>query len=136
MILDKKILLLEDDVVDVMTLKRAMKQLGISNHLEVRENGAEGLEYLLNCDELPGIIFLDINMPKMNGIEFLEIVKRNKDLAKIPIVVLTTSKDQEDRLITFEKGISGYMTKPVDYPQFKDMIAVIMKYWNFSEHPD
>ena len=135
MLANKNILLLEDDVVDVMTIKRAIKQLSISNKLLVKENGVEGVEYLENCDALPGIIFLDINMPKMNGTEFLEIIKKNKDWAQIPIVVLTTSKDQQDKFATFSKGISGYMVKPVDYPQFKDMISTIKDYWNLSEHP-
>jgi CheY-like chemotaxis protein len=135
MLASKNILLLEDDLVDVMTIKRAIKQLDISNELVVKENGEEGLEYLTNCKDLPGIIFLDINMPKMNGIEFLEAIKPNPEWAQVPIVVLTTSKDQQDKLATFSKGISGYMVKPVDYAQFKDMIATIKDYWNLSEHP-
>lgn len=135
MLANKNILLLEDDVVDVMTIKRAIKQLNITNKLVVKENGEEGLTYLKECEELPGIIFLDINMPKMNGIEFLEAIKPNEEWAQIPIVVLTTSKDQQDKLATFSKGISGYMVKPVDYPQFKDMISTIKDYWNLSEHP-
>lgn len=134
MLANKKILLLEDDLVDVMTIKRAIKQLNIANDLEVRENGEEGISYLEKCEDLPGIIFLDINMPKMNGIEFLQVVKNNEQWAQIPIVVLTTSKDQQDKLATFSRGISGYMVKPVDYPQFKDMIATIKDYWNLSEH--
>jgi CheY-like chemotaxis protein len=134
MLADKSILLLEDDIVDVMTIKRAMKQLDISNELIVKENGEEGLDYLNQCAELPGLIFLDLNMPKMNGIEFLGAIKPNKKWAQIPIVVLTTSKNDEDKLATFSKGISGYMIKPVDYAQFKDMIETIKKYWNLSEH--
>lgn len=135
MLASKTILLLEDDIVDVMTIKRAIKQLNISNELVVKENGEEGLEYLNTCDDLPGIIFLDINMPKMNGIEFLEKIKPHEKWTQIPIVVLTTSKDQQDKLATFNQGISGYMVKPVDYPQFKDMIETIKNYWNLSEHP-
>lgn len=134
MLADKSILLLEDDMVDVMTIKRAIKQLNISNELIVKENGEEGLDYLKQCTELPGLIFLDLNMPKMNGIEFLGAIKPNKKWAQIPIVVLTTSKNDEDKLATFSKGISGYMIKPVDYAQFKDMIETIKKYWNLSEH--
>jgi len=134
MLADKLILLLEDDIVDVMTIKRAIKHLDISNNLIVKENGEEGLDYLNHCAELPGLIFLDLNMPKMNGIEFLGAIKSNKKWAQIPIVVLTTSKDQHDKLATFSKGISGYMIKPVDYAQFKDMIDTIKKYWNLSEH--
>ncbi|PCJ65318.1 MAG: two-component system response regulator [Bacteroidetes bacterium] len=135
MLANKKILLLEDDIVDVMTIKRAIKQLKISNELIVKENGEEGLAYLKDLKDLPGIIFLDINMPKMNGIEFLGHLKEDKQWAQIPVVVLTTSKDQQDKLATFSKGISGYMIKPVDYLQFKDMIETIKSYWDMSEHP-
>lgn len=134
MLVEKPILLLEDDIVDVMTIKRAIKQLSITNELIVKENGEEGLDYLTHCAELPGLIFLDLNMPKMNGIEFLGAIKPNKKWAQIPIVVLTTSKNEDDKLATFSKGISGYMIKPVDYAQFKDMIETIKRYWNLSEH--
>lgn len=134
MLAEKPILLLEDDIVDVMTIKRAIKQLSITNELIVKENGEEGLDYLTHCAELPGLIFLDLNMPKMNGIEFLGAIKPNKKWAQIPIVVLTTSKNEDDKLATFSKGISGYMIKPVDYAQFKDMIETIKRYWNLSEH--
>jgi CheY-like chemotaxis protein len=134
MLASKKILLLEDDIVDVMTVKRAIKQLNIVNELVVKENGEEGLEFLRNTAELPGLIFLDINMPKMNGIEFLQELKKNEEWLQIPIVVLTTSKDEQDKLHTFKLGISGYMIKPVSYELFKEMVATIKNYWNFSEH--
>ncbi len=134
MLATKKILLLEDDLVDVMTVKRAIKQLNISNELVVKENGEEGLNYLKAAEDLPGIIFLDINMPKMNGIEFLQEIKKNDEWVQIPVIVLTTSKDQQDKLKTFKLGISGYMIKPVSYDLFKDMVGTIKDYWNFSEH--
>ena len=128
MLSNKSILLLEDDIVDVMTIKRAIKQLNISNELIVNENGEQGLDYLNQCTELPGLIFLDLNMPKMNGIDFLGAIKPNKKWAQIPIVVLTTSKNEHDELAAFSKGVSGYMIKPVDYAQFKDMIEIIPPY--------
>lgn len=134
MLKTKKILLLEDDIVDVMTLKRALKQLNISNELVLKENGEDALSYLGECHDLPGIIFLDINMPKMNGLEFLLELKKNDDWVQIPIVVLTTSKDQQDKLKTFKLGISGYMIKPVSYELFKNMVETIKDFWNFSEH--
>jgi CheY-like chemotaxis protein len=83
----------------------------------------------------PGIILLDINMPKMNGIEFLEVVKKNDQWSQIPVIVLTTSKDQQDKLQTFKLGISGYMIKPVSYDAFTDMLTTIKSYWDLSEHP-
>lgn len=131
---NRDILLLEDDVVDVMTIRRAMKQLGISNKLIVKDNGEKGLEYLKADEELPGIILLDINMPKMNGIEFLQEIKQNNDWSQIPIVVLTTSKNQHDKWETFKSGISGYMIKPVSYDLFQEMVSTIRDYWNLSEH--
>ncbi|MBO6515847.1 MAG: response regulator [Bacteroidia bacterium] len=135
MLSSKQILLLEDDLVDVMTIKRGIAQLGINNECVVKSNGEEGLEYLEACNELPGIIFLDINMPKMNGIEFLKQIKTNAKWAQIPVVVLTTSKDQQDKEDTFQLGIAGYMIKPVDYDEFKQMLDAIMQYWKLSEHP-
>jgi len=131
----REILLLEDDLIDVLTIQRAMRQLAISNPLIVKGNGIEGLEYLNSCKGLPGLIFLDINMPKMNGIEFLNELKKNPLFRSIPVIILTTSKDQEDMLSTFNFGISGYMVKPVDYLKFQEMVDIIKKYWDLSEHP-
>ncbi len=135
MLASKEILLLEDDIVDVMTIQRALKQLNITNTCIVKTNGEEGLEYLRNCEELPGLIFLDINMPKMNGIEFLKLMKQNDNWSRIPVIVLTTSNDQRDKDETFKFGISGYMIKPVGYDDFKEMLSAIQTYWNISEHP-
>jgi CheY-like chemotaxis protein len=130
------ILLVEDDLVDVMTVKRALKDNKIINPIHVCENGLEALKYLENSEnKKPGIILLDINMPKMNGIEFLEIVKKNKTFKKIPVVVLTTSKIEQDKIESFNLGVAGYMIKPVDYPQFVEVIKTIHLYWTLSELP-
>ena len=129
----KSILLLEDDTVDVMTIKRAMKQLNFENPLHVVSNGEEGLEYLKLTKELPGLIILDINMTKMNGLEFLDHMKQNEQWRIIPVVVLTTSLDQNDKWSSFQLGIAGYMVKPVDYDRFRDMMDTLKKYWGFSE---
>lgn len=132
---DRTILLLEDDLIDEMTIKRALDHLQILNKLIVKENGLEGLTYLKGCDDLPGLIFLDINMPKMDGIEFLGHIKKDERLRSIPVVVLTTSKNQGDKLSTFNFGIAGYMVKPVSYSKFKTMISTIKSYWDLSEYP-
>ncbi len=129
----KTILLLEDDLVDVMTIKRAMKQLNFENPMSVVANGEEGLAFLNNAKELPGLIILDINMPKMNGIEFLQMMKQNENFRTIPVVVLTTSLEQQDKWNSFQLGISGYMVKPVDYDRFEAMMDSLKKYWSFSE---
>ncbi len=133
----KPILLVEDDQVDAMTVKRALKDINITNRLDITSNGEEALNFLKNSDnEQPGIILLDINMPKMNGIEFLQIAKNDEDLKKIPVVVLTTSKEDRDRVDSFKLGVAGYMIKPIDYMKFVEVVKTIDLYWSLSELPD
>lgn len=131
------ILLVEDDVVDVMTIKRAFKDAKIVNPIEVCSNGVDALEYLIDrTKKRPGIILLDINMPKMNGLEFLAVMKHDDDLKSIPVVVLTTSKTQQDKIESFNLGVAGYMIKPVDYMQFVEIVKTIHLYWTLSELPN
>lgn len=131
---NKSILLLEDDAVDIMILKRAFKKLEIENQLEICNNGEEGLTWLQDHkDSLPGLIILDLNMPKMNGLEFLEQIKESSLYRKIPVIVLTTSKAHEDRTKAFDKSIAGYMVKPVDYNDFINIVDQIKNYWRISE---
>lgn len=131
---NKSILLLEDDAVDIMILKRAFKKLEIENQLEICHNGEEGIDWLAqNKENLPGLIILDLNMPKMNGLEFLSLIKENPNYRKIPVIVLTTSKAHEDRIKAFDKSIAGYMVKPVDYNDFINIVDQIKNYWRISE---
>jgi len=133
----KPILLVEDDSVDAMTVKRALKDLKITNELVHVTNGEEALEYLRSQrDKEPCFIFLDLNMPKMNGIEFLEIAKADEQLRRIPVVVLTTSGSEKDVLESFELSVAGYMVKPADYRRFVEAIRTINLYWNLSELPE
>ncbi|MCP4263003.1 MAG: response regulator [Planctomycetes bacterium] len=130
------ILLVEDDNVDVMTVKRALKDLNIKNQLVSTANGEEALEYLKNNDKnKPGIILLDLNMPKMNGIEFLTIVKADETLKKIPVIVLTTSSHQQDIAESFKFSVAGYIVKSVDYAEFTKAINTINLYWTLSKLP-
>lgn len=132
----KSILLVEDDQVDALTVKRALNDIHVKNHLEIAGNGEEGLSYLRNPGkENPCIILLDLNMPKMSGIEFLKIIKNDNILKKIPVVVLTTSRSEQDKIESFNLGVAGYMLKPVDYQQFVDVIRIINDYWTVSELP-
>ncbi len=131
------ILLVEDDRVDAMTVKRALKEINVTNRLDITNNGEEALAFLRNLEnEKPGIILLDLNMPKMNGIEFLKIAKHDDALKKIPVVVLTTSKEEQDKVDSFNLGVAGYMIKPVDYLQFVEVVRTIDLYWTLSELPD
>jgi CheY-like chemotaxis protein len=134
----RPILLVEDDDVDAMTVKRAMKDLNVANPLIHKLNGEEALEHLISDDSSgkPCVILLDLNMPKMNGIEFLKIIKADNKLKKIPVVVLTTSEDTQDKFETFELSIAGYIVKPADYKKFVDAMRTVNLYWTVSELPD
>jgi len=128
------VLLVEDDDVDTMTVKRAFTELNITNPLICTVNGEEALEYLRDPNNTrPCVILLDLNMPKMNGIEFMKIVKEDDDLKSLTIVVLTTSQDEHDKIESFNFSVAGYMIKPVDYKQFVEVIRTINIYWSLSE---
>jgi CheY-like chemotaxis protein len=131
----RPILLVEDDQVDVLTTRRALKEIHVTNPLVVCENGEEGLAWLRDNAEVPCLVLLDLNMPVMNGIEFLEHVKRDARLRRIPTVVLTTSEEREDKVRTFDLGIVGYMAKSVDYRRFVEVMRSIDLYWTMSEPP-
>jgi CheY-like chemotaxis protein len=133
---NKPILLVEDDQVDKMTVVRALKEIHVTNPLVHRENGEEAVNYLKDAaSDKPCIILLDLNMPIMNGIEFLKAVKNDDQLRRIPVVVLTTSEEQQDKLNSFNLGVAGYMAKPVDYRQFVEVMRSIDAYWTISEMP-
>jgi len=132
----KPILLVEDDQVDAMTIQRALKEIHVTNRLHIAGDGEEGLASLRDPrNEKPSIILLDLNMPRMNGIEFLNVIKQDQALKRIPVVVLTTSKDEQDRVDSFNLGVAGYMVKPVDYQQFVEVVKTIDLYWTLSELP-
>jgi CheY-like chemotaxis protein len=133
----KPILLVEDDSVDAMTVKRALRDINVTNPLVVATDGEEALEFLRDGrDEKPGIILLDLNMPKMNGIELLRVVKQDDSLKRIPVVVLTTSREDQDRIQSFSLSVAGYMVKPVDYLKFVEVVRTIDLYWTLSELPE
>ena len=133
----RPILLVEDDTIDAMTVKRAFKELKVSNPLAHALNGEEALLHLRRGEsENPCVILLDLNMPKMNGVEFLQIVKDAPSLKKIPVVVLTTSNEERDIIESFKLGVAGYIVKPVDYRKFVEAIRTIDLYWTLSELPD
>ncbi|ABB73471.1 Response regulator receiver domain-containing protein [Nitrosospira multiformis ATCC 25196] len=135
-ITNKPILLVEDDQVDMMKVTRALKEIGVTNQVVHRENGEDALNYLRDEDsEKPCLILLDLSMPIINGLEFLQAVKKDGRLRRIPVVVLTTSDDQQDKLNGFNFGAAGYMGKPVDYTQFVKVIRSIDTYWTISQMP-
>ncbi len=133
----KPILLVEDDTIDAMTVKRALKDIKVTNGLPHVANGEEALEYLRGQgNKKPCIILLDLNMPKMNGIEFLKIIKEDEELKKIPVVVLTTSQDEQDKIESFKLSVAGYIVKPADYKKFVEAVRTLELYWTLSELPN
>jgi len=137
MLRPRNILLVEDDRVDTMTIKRALEEVEINNRLDTVSNGEEALAYLLSAEnELPALILLDLNMPRMNGMEFLRTVKTHAGFKKIPVVVLTTSRADQDISASFELGAAGYMVKPLDYREFIEAVVTIARYWQLSELPE
>jgi CheY-like chemotaxis protein len=133
----KAVLLIEDDVVDAMTVRRALGDLRVTNRLVHMENGEDALDFLRDSSkDRPCLILLDLNMPIMNGIEFLQIIKADNNLRRIPVVVLTTSEEQRDVVGSFDLGVVGYMRKPVDYQQFVETMRAIDLYWTISEVPE
>ncbi len=132
----KPILLVEDDNVNVMSVKRALKDLKVTNELVHTGDGEEALEYLRNeSNRKPYVILLDLNMPKMDGIEFLKTIKNNEAFKNVPIVVLTTSKAEHDIAESFKLGVDGYMVKSMDYEKFVETIRTITLYWILNELP-
>ena len=132
----KPILLVEDDSVDVMTVKRALRDLNVSNQLVPAGDGEQALAYLRDRHTpRPCVILLDLNMPKMSGTEFLKTVKADDALKMIPVIVLTTSNTEQDIARSFELGAAGYMVKSIDYDKFIDTIKAIDLYWTQSKLP-
>jgi len=132
----RTILLIEDDHVDAMTVSRAFKEINAAHLLQIVHNGEEALAYLQKEQSIrPSIILLDLNMPKMNGIEFLRIVKKDNTFKNIPVIVLTSSQDEEDKNESYAHSVAGYIIKPADYCHFIEVVRIIDNYWTLSELP-
>ena len=133
----KPVLLLEDDEVDATTVKKAAKDLNVANALIHFINGEEALEYLRNqANHMPCVILLDLNMPRMNGIEFLKVIKADSNLRCIPIIAITTSKSNTDKSQCFDNGIAGYIVKPNNYDEFVKAFKILNMYWTINELPE
>lgn len=131
------ILLVEDDQVDVMNVKRAFDRNRISNPLFVAGDGVEALE-ILRSGKVPHerrLVLLDLNMPRMNGIEFLRALRADEELHSTPVVVLTTSDDERDKIDAYNLNVAGYLLKPVTFVNFVETMAALNKYWALVELP-
>lgn len=128
-----RILLIEDDTIEVMKFTRVITSLNLNHTITVANNGNQALEILEHKDNLPNIILLDLNMPMLNGIEFLTILKKDKELKFIPTIILTTSNNQSDLLECYKVGIAGYVLKPLKYKDYISRIKHILSYWSINE---
>jgi CheY-like chemotaxis protein len=131
------ILLVEDDEVDVMNVRRAFERNNVSNPLYVAGNGLEALD-MLRDGTVPRerrLILLDLNMPKMNGIEFLQALRADPELSSAPVVVLTTSNDDQDKIDAYNLNVAGYLLKPVTFSNFCERMTTLNKYWTLVEMP-
>lgn len=131
------ILLVEDDQVDVLNVRRAFDKNRIANRLFVASNGIEAL-HMLRSDAIPQerrVVLLDLNMPRMNGIEFLRHVRTDPALNATPVVVLTTSNDEQDMVEAYNFNVAGYLVKPVTFVNFVELMATLNKYWSLAELP-
>lgn len=144
MILDKapkkksvRILIAEDDLDDQLLLREALHENRLVNEVYFVQNGEELLDYLNQtnqfsdpeCSPRPGMIFLDLNMPKMDGREALKEIKSNPEFRHIPVVVLTTSKAEEDIVRTYDLGVNSFITKPVTFESLVAMTRELSRYW-------
>ena len=131
------ILLVEDDEVDVMNVKRAFKKGNVSNPLFVANNGIEALE-MLESKTMgnPRIILLDLNMPKMGGIEFLEVLRKKEEFKNISVFVMTTSNEESDKIDAYNLNVAGYILKPLSMDRFIEAVSILNNYWKLCEFPD
>lgn len=131
------IILIEDDTVDVMNVRRAFERGKITNPLWVAGDGVEGLD-LLRGNQVPRdrrLVLLDLNMPRMNGIEFLRELRSDVTLRATPVVVLTTSNDDRDKVDAYDLNVAGYLLKPVTFISFVELMTALNRYWTLVEMP-
>lgn len=131
------ILLVEDDQVDVMNIRRAFEKNRITNPLWIARDGVEALE-MLEGGKVPVhqlLVLLDLNMPRMSGIELLREIRDRDKLKHLPVVVLTTSDDERDRIDAYNLNVAGYILKPVTFFNFVEAMATLNKYWTLVELP-
>jgi CheY-like chemotaxis protein len=137
------VLLAEDDEHDIVATKRAWKKHNIANALYIVNDGEECLDFLHKRGKYsapgaaptPGILLLDIKMPKMDGLTVLERIRKDEELRHLPVIILTTSKAEEDRLRGYNLGVNAYIVKPVGFENFSDAVRAINIFWQLVELP-
>ena len=129
------ILLVEDNPDDIMLAQRALKKCGMENNLIIAHNGLEALDILFGADQdsspsiLPAVVLLDLRMPQMDGIDTLKQIRGHSRTANLPVVILTSSDEEQDIVMSYKYGANSYISKPIDFNNFLDIVAQIGKYW-------
>lgn len=131
---NKYILLVEDNTDDELLTRRALKKNNILNDIVVARDGAQAIDFLFNggadkIGHLPEIVLLDLNLPKINGLEVLEKIRKEEKTRILPVIVLTTSNEDRDRIESYKLGANSYIRKPVDFEQFSESILQLGVYW-------
>lgn len=134
---EKHILLVEDDSTDVILTLRAMAKAGIFNKVITVRDGVEALDYLFGTGEyegrdvsaVPSIILLDLKMPRMDGLEVLSQIRKNPATRRLPVVILTSSSEENDIINCYDAGANSYVCKPVDYEKFVEVVKRLASYW-------
>jgi CheY-like chemotaxis protein len=137
------VLLAEDDEHDIVATKRAWTKHNIANPLYIVNDGEECLDFLHRRGKYsepgsaprPGILLLDIKMPKMDGLAVLERIRKDNELRRLPVIILTTSKAEEDRLRGYDLGVNAYIVKPVGFENFSEAVRAINVFWQLVELP-
>lgn len=131
------ILLIEDDEVDIMNVQRAFRKNKISNPLYIARNGVEALEMLRSnqISPLPRVVLMDINMPKMGGIECLRNIRNDATLKSLSVFIMTTSNEDSDKISAYDLNVAGYIIKPIFFENFVKAVATLNSYWSICEQP-
>jgi CheY-like chemotaxis protein len=136
------ILIVEDNPDDEALILRALKKCNVKNEVEVVRDGAEALDYLFRNGQFatratgdPTVVLLDIRLPKINGLEVLERVRADKKTRRVPVVMLTSSDEQEDMIRSYDLGCNSYVRKPVEFDKFMEAIGSLGLYWLLVNEP-
>lgn len=131
------ILLVDDDIVDIMNMKRAFIQKGLQHPLYIAHNGEEALYMMDNqLIPMPHVILLDLNMPRMGGVEFLEIIRKHPTYKNIHVVILTTSSEETDKTRAHQHDVSSYLLKPLCGKEFSEQVDTLNNSWEIVNFPD
>lgn len=130
------VLLVEDDEVDIMNVERCFRKQNIQHRLQIAHDGLEALDYLRSANgKLPQVIILDINMPRMNGLEFLGELRSDPALCNLTVFVMSTSSNHTDKTNAYRYNIAGYIIKPLTAEEFGNSLQMLMRFFDICEFP-